>query len=82
MVQELCWQASKQIKMMIIIIIIVIIIIISSSSKMVLDLPTPEGWKAWVDLGYPAMHWPGVKLSIFQSLVRRPTTTVPSQPTG
>jgi len=46
MVQELCWQASKQIKMIIIIIIIVIIIIISSSSKMVLDLPTPEGWKA------------------------------------
>jgi len=35
-----------------------------------------------VDLAYPAMHRPGVKLAIFRSLVRRRTTTLPSQPQG
>jgi len=31
---------------------------LTPASKPVLDLPTPEGWKAWVDLGYsyPAMQ--------------------------
>jgi len=28
--------------------------------------------EGWVDLGYPAMHPPGVKLAISQSQVRRP----------
>ena len=36
--------------------------------------------EGWVDLGYPAVHRPGVELAIFWSLVRRPTTTLPSQP--
>jgi len=36
--------------------------------------------EGWVDLGYPAMHRPGVEPAIFQSLVRRPTTTLSSQP--
>ena len=36
--------------------------------------------EGWVDLGYPEMHRPGVELAIFRSLVRRPTTTPPSQP--
>jgi len=36
--------------------------------------------EGWVDLGYPAMHRPGVELAIFRSLVQRPTTTPPSQP--
>jgi len=36
--------------------------------------------EGWVDLRYPAMHRPGVELAIFRSLVRRPTTTLPSQP--
>jgi len=35
--------------------------------------------EGWVDLGYPAMHRPGVELAIFRSLVRRPNhyTTEP-----
>jgi len=34
-----------------------------------------------VDLGYPAMHRPGVELAIFRSLVRRPNhyTTEPTK---
>jgi len=28
--------------------------------------------EGWVDLDYPAMHWPGVKLTISQTQVRRP----------
>ena len=28
--------------------------------------------EGWVNLGYSAMHWPGVELTIFRSLVRRP----------
>ena len=36
--------------------------------------------EGWVDLGHPAMHQSGVELAIFRSLVRRPTTTLPSQP--
>ena len=36
--------------------------------------------EGWVDLGYPAMHRPGVELAIFRSPVRRPTTTLPRQP--
>jgi len=35
-----------------------------SQYKLVLDLPTPEGWKA--DLTYLAMHRPGVELVIFR----------------
>ena len=55
---------------------------LTPASKLVLDLPTPEGWKAELtsDLGHPAMHRPGVELAIFRSLVQRPTTTVPNQP--
>ena len=43
------------------------------ASKLVLNLPTPEGWimEGWVDLGYPAMHRPGVELAIFRSQVRQ-----------
>jgi len=35
--------------------------------------------EGWVDLGYPAMHRPGVELAIFRSRVRRPNhyTTEP-----
>jgi len=33
-----------------------------------------------VDLGYPAMHRPGVELATSRSQVRRPTTTLPSHP--
>ena len=35
--------------------------------------------EGWVDLGYPAMHQPGVELAIFRSVVRRPNhyTTEP-----
>ena len=40
----------------------------------------PRGMEGRVDLGYPAMHRPGVELAICRSLVRRPTTTLPSQP--
>ena len=36
--------------------------------------------EGWIDLGYPAMHRPGFELAIFRSRVRRPTTTLPSQP--
>jgi len=38
--------------------------------------------EGWVDLGYPAMHRPGlgVELAISRSLVRRPTTTLTEQP--
>ena len=32
----------------------------------------PEGMEGWVDIGYPAMHRPGVEPAIFPSLVRRP----------
>ena len=52
---------------------------LTPASKPVLDFPTLEGWKGWVDLGYPAMHWPGVKLTTSRSQVRRPTTTLLSQ---
>jgi len=52
------------------------------ASKPVLDLPTPEGWKA--DLGYPAIHLTGVEPATSQSQVRRPnhctTTALPSNP--
>ena len=41
---------------------------------------TYPGLEGWVDLGYPAMHRPGVELAVFRSRVRRPTTTLPSQP--
>jgi len=54
---------------------------LTPASKLVLDLPTPEGWKAEL-IGYPAMHRLGFELAIFRSLVRRPTTTLPSQPMG
>jgi len=47
-------------------------------SKLVLDLPIPEGRKAELTIGYPAMHRPGVEFA------RRPgdalTTTPPSHP--
>ena len=36
--------------------------------------------EGWVDIDYPAMHRPGFELAIFRSLVRLPTTTLPSQP--
>jgi len=49
---------------------------LTPASKLVRDLPTPEGWKAeW------SIHRPRVELAIFRSLVRRPTTTLPSHPT-
>jgi len=32
--------------------------------------------EGWVDLGYPAMHRPGVELAISRSQVQRPTTTL------
>jgi len=37
------------------------------------------GMEGWVDLGYPAVHRPGVEPAIFRSLVRRPNyyTTEP-----
>jgi len=41
----------------------------------------PQGMEGWVDLGYPAMHRPGVKLTISRSQVQRPnhyTTEPPS----
>jgi len=38
--------------------------------------------EGWVDLGYPAMHRPVFELAIFRSRVRRPTTTLPSQPSS
>ena len=38
---------------------------LTPASKLVLDLPTPEGWKA-EDLGYPAMHRPGFELVTFR----------------
>ena len=53
---------------------------LTPASKLVLDLPTPEGWKAELTYSYPAMHRPGFELAIFRSLVRRATTTLPSQP--
>jgi len=34
----------------------------------------------WVDLGYLAMHWPGVELATFRSRVRCPTTTLLRHP--
>jgi len=39
----------------------------------------PGGMEGWVDLGYPAMHRPGVELAISRSQVRRPNhyTTEP-----
>jgi len=48
---------------------------LTPASKLVLNLPTPEGWKAelsWVDLGNLALHRPGTKLTISWSQVRRP----------
>jgi len=46
-----------------------------------LDLPTPEGWKAELtDLGYPAMQRPGVELAIFRSIVRCPNHYTPEPP--
>ena len=54
---------------------------LTPASKLVLDLPTPdrEGWKAELNLGYPAMHRPGVELATSRSQVRRPNhyTTEP-----
>jgi len=49
---------------------------LTPASKLILDLPTPDGWKA--ELTYPAMHRPGVELATSRSQVRRPTTTLPS----
>ena len=42
--------------------------------RRVLDLrtPYPGRMESWVDLGYPAMERPGIKLSVFRSQVRRP----------
>ena len=45
------------------------------ASKLVLDLPTLEGCKAELTIGYPGMHRPGFELAIFRSQVRRPITT-------
>ena len=47
---------------------------LTPASKMVLDLPTgyPRGMKGWVDLGYSAMHRPGVETAISRSQVQRP----------
>ena len=55
---------------------------LTPASKLVLDLPTPEGWKAELtsfDPGYPAVHRPGVEPAISRSQVRRPNqyTTEP-----
>jgi len=49
---------------------------LTPASKLVLDLPTLEGW---VDLGYPVMHLPEVELAISRSQVWRPNhyTTKP-----
>jgi len=47
------------------------------ASKLVLDLPTPERWKAEL---HPAMHRPRFELAIFRSRVWRPTTIQLSQP--
>jgi len=45
---------------------------LTPASKLVLDLPTPEGWKAvgWVDLDYQAMLRPQTVVAISRSLVR------------
>ena len=54
---------------------------LTPASKLVLDLPTPDwpgGMEGWVDLGYPAMHQPGIEPVISRSQVQRPTTTLPS----
>ena len=45
---------------------------LTPASKLVLDLPTSEGWKVELSLGYPAMHRPAVELAIFRSRVWRP----------
>jgi len=40
----------------------------------------PRGMEGWVDLGYPAVHWPGLELATSRSHVRRPnhyTTEMP-----
>ena len=52
---------------------------LTPASKLVLDLPTAEGWKAELTYSYPAMHRPGVELAISRSQVRRPNhyTTEP-----
>ena len=41
-----------------------------------------RGMEGWVDLGYPAMHQPGVELATSRSQVRRPnhyTTEAPKK---
>jgi len=50
------------------------------ASKLVLDLSTLEG--CWVDLGYSAMHQPGVELAISQSQIRRPNHYTTEPPTS
>ena len=56
---------------------------LTPASKLVaysISLPRRDGWLNWPRLPvYPAMHRPGVELAIFRSLVRRPTTTLPSR---
>ena len=37
--------------------------------------------EGWVDLGYPAMHWPGVELMTSQSQVRHPNHYTTEPPT-
>jgi len=49
---------------------------LTPARRLALDLPSPEGWKAWVDLGYPAMERPVVELAISISQVRRPDGSV------
>jgi len=36
--------------------------------------------KGWVDLGYPAMHRPGVELAIFRSRDQRPNHYTTERP--
>ena len=40
---------------------------LTPASKLVLDLPTLEGWKAELTYSYPVLHRPGVELSITSS---------------
>ena len=53
---------------------------LTPASKLVLET-YPGGMEGWVDLGYPAMHRPGVELAIFSitSLTPYHYTTEPLQ---
>jgi len=45
---------------------------LTPATNLVLNLSTPEGWKAVLTLGYPALHRPEVELATSRSKVRHP----------